>query len=330
MIQLVLALAFLALTFVSVHASPFLHRRIAQVTIDAVTPWENACDAAGGGQQCNPMAVAAAATLLAAAGNCDQQNAADKMVDLSKTLGSSQMLSLAQIFTQQSRNTPNSLAVPYCDQAPANPELDGLYQCQYIGANLAKFVGGLTPGSPGTIPFNQATVNPPGSCPAHPGGPIAAGSQLVSITTDPNAPSGASSGSGKSTPAASISAGTAPAPNSTPAPTNPTATAPSNVSAVSSATSGIRLANGQAAQKMNAFFATLTPNSSCTGGQNACIGSNFAQCVDGKFVMQSCGASLTCVALPLVNSMGTSTTCDTESDDLTRLAASGVSGGLTG
>ena len=121
MIQLVFA--FLALTLVSVHASPFLHKRIAQVTIDAVTPWENACvrstvlfifqpfpeplcqDAAGGGQQCNPIAVSAAATLLAAAGNCDQQNAADKMVDLSKTLGSAQMLSLAQIFTQQPRNT---------------------------------------------------------------------------------------------------------------------------------------------------------------------------------------------------------------------------------
>jgi hypothetical protein len=320
MIQLVFAFL-----LVSVHASPFLHKRIAQVTIDAVTPWENACDAAGGGQQCNPIAVSAAATLLAAAGNCGQQNAADKMVDLSKTLGSARMLSLAQIFIQQPRNTPNSVAVPYCDQPPANPELDGLYQCQYIGANLAEFVGGLTLGMPGTIPFNQATVSPPGSCPAHPQGPITAGSQLVSIITNPpNAPSGAPSDSGNSTPAAPSSAG------SSPAPTSRTTSAPSNVAIASSATSGFQLANGQAAQKLNAYFATLTPNSACTQGQNACVNNNFAQCIEGKFVLQPCGASSVCVALPLVNSMGTSTTCDTESDALTRISNTGVDGGLTG
>lgn len=327
MIQLVFA--FLVLTLVSVHASPFLHKRIAQVTIDAVTPWETACTEAGGGQQCNPIAVAAAATLLAAAGNCAQQDAADKMVDLSKTLGSAQMLSLAQVFVQQPRNTPNSVAVPYCDQAPANAELNGLYQCQYIGANLAEFVGGLTIGMPGTTPFKQAAVSPPGSCPAHSEGPIPAGSQLVSITTDPNAPT--PSGSGNSTPAGASSAG------SSPAPTSPTTSAPSNVATVSSnvvtassATSGFQVLNGQAAQKLNAYFATLTPNSACTEGQNACVNNNFAQCIEGKFVLQPCGASSVCVALPLVNSMGTSTTCDTESDALTRFSNSGVSGGLTG
>ena len=38
-----LALAFVALTLASVHASPILEKRIAQVIIDAVEPWENAC-----------------------------------------------------------------------------------------------------------------------------------------------------------------------------------------------------------------------------------------------------------------------------------------------
>ena len=109
---------------------------------------------------------------------------------------------------------------------------------------------------PGTIPFNQAAVSPPGSCPAHPEGPITAGSQLVSITTNPNAPS--PSGSGNSRPAPT-SAG------SRPAPTSPTRSAASNVAIASSATSGFQLANGQAAQKLNAYFATLTPNSACTG-----------------------------------------------------------------
>jgi hypothetical protein len=217
------------------------------------------------------------------------------------------------------------VAVPYCDQPPANPELDGLFQCQYIGANLAEFVGGLTVGMPGTIPFNQAAVRPPGSCPAHPGGPITAGSQLVSITINPNAPGGAPLGSGNSTPAAPSSAG------SFPAPTSPTTSAPSNVAIASSASaSGFRLANGLAAQKLNAYFATLTPTSACTEGQNACVNNDFAQCTGGNFVLQPCGASSICVALPLVNSVGTSTTCDTESDALTRIANTGVVGGLTG
>ena len=45
-------------------------------------------------------------TLLAAAGPCDQQNAADQMIDLAKQLkNDAQMIELAQIFSQQPRNT---------------------------------------------------------------------------------------------------------------------------------------------------------------------------------------------------------------------------------
>ena len=44
-------------------------------------------------------------TLLAAGGNCDQQNAADAMVDLAKQLdNNADMIRLAQIFVQQPRN----------------------------------------------------------------------------------------------------------------------------------------------------------------------------------------------------------------------------------
>ena len=68
--------------------------------------WEAACDAAGGGQQCNTVAVNAFGTLLAAAGPCDQQNAADTMVDLAKTLNNDpNMIKFAQIFVQQPRNS---------------------------------------------------------------------------------------------------------------------------------------------------------------------------------------------------------------------------------
>jgi hypothetical protein len=53
--------------------------------------------------------VAALSTLLAAAADCDQQDAADKMVDLAKTLNNdADMIRLAQIFVQQPRNTVRS------------------------------------------------------------------------------------------------------------------------------------------------------------------------------------------------------------------------------
>ena len=45
-------------------------------------------------------------TLLAAAGPCEQQDSADAMVDLAKTLNNdADMIKFAQIFAQQPRNT---------------------------------------------------------------------------------------------------------------------------------------------------------------------------------------------------------------------------------
>lgn len=90
------------------------------------------------------------------------------------------------------------------------------------------------------------------------------------------------------------------------------------------------LDNGKDAQALNAKFAGLSASSSCTPGENACVNGAFAQCVDGKFVLAPCAGGLTCVALPLVNSKGTSITCDTEADALTRISNTGATGGLNG
>ncbi|KAF8513826.1 hypothetical protein BU17DRAFT_94993 [Hysterangium stoloniferum] len=65
------------------------------------------------------------------------------------------------------------------------------------------------------------------------------------------------------------------------------------------------LSNGKSTQTLNKQFASLTTSSSCTAGQNACVNNQFAQCVDGKFVLTGCAGGLQCVALPLVNSPGT-------------------------
>jgi hypothetical protein len=326
----------------SVHGAP-IHKRIAQVISDSTTKWEAACDAAGGGTQCNQVAVASFGTLLAAPGPCEQQDAADNMVDLAKTLSNNaDMITFAQIFAQQPRNSPTSQSVPYCQSAPRNAELNGLFQCQFQGDNPTTFVGGIAVGGNGTIPFGMsAPVNPAGSCPANPSGPIADGSQLVDLTQNPGV--GGTTASNDTT-GGSNSTSTVATHSPTPSsgslnsncgedPTESTTMAASNAaaSAVFSSTGGnFKLANGQNAQKLNAQFATLTATSPCTGGTNACVDGAFAQCVGGTYVTQSCGSGLICAALPLVNSAGTSITCTTNSDALARIAATGAQGGLTG
>ncbi|KAN0138043.1 hypothetical protein V8E53_003932 [Lactarius tabidus] len=307
----------------SVTAAPaHLSKRIAQVISDSTKQWEAACDAAQGGSQCNTIAVNAFGALLAGAGPCDQQNGADTMMDLSKKLNSQDMIKSAQIFCQQPRNSPNSLSVVYCQQAPRNAELNGLFQCQFQGVDPNNFTNGQKVGAQGTIPFGQnSPLSPPGSCPANPSGPITAGAQLADLVSSPGVPS--SSGSGSDT-----GSSPAPSPSPTPAAKNKNANAvaadptpsPSGSPAPSPASSGFQAQNGKDAQQLNEQFKTLTADSPCTDGQSACINGDFAQCVGGKFVTSPCSGGTTCQALPLVNKPGTSVTCDTQADADTRIA----------
>ncbi|KLO20291.1 hypothetical protein SCHPADRAFT_38915 [Schizopora paradoxa] len=334
-------LAILAAT----HAAP-LEKRIAQTIADSTAKWEQACLAAGGGQQCNPQSQASFSTLLAAAGPCDQQNQGDAMIDLAKQLNNDpDMITLTQIFVQQPRNSPDSLSVPYCEQAPKNAELNGLFQCQFQGANLALFTGNVAVGGAGTIPFEQSSpLSPPGSCPANPAGPIAAGSQLTDITNDPGVGESTSSSSSTSSVASASSAASS---SDATVASSSSAAASSASSSASKSTNGAHehkghepsrhhlraaftLQNGLDAQQLNAQFETLTTASPCTDGTSACVNGQFAQCSGGKFALSSCSSGLQCVALPLVNSAGTSITCDTLADAEARITATGATGGLTG
>jgi hypothetical protein len=90
------------------------------------------------------------------------------------------------------------------------------------------------------------------------------------------------------------------------------------------------LQNGKEAQALNQKFQNLTTSSSCTSGEQACVQGQLAQCVNGKFVLEPCGSTLQCVALPLVLKPGTSITCDTQQDAETRIANTGATGGLVG
>ncbi|KAI0644309.1 hypothetical protein C8Q79DRAFT_140415 [Trametes meyenii] len=326
-----------------------LHKRIAQVIADSTAKWEKACLAAGGAEKCNPVSVTAFTTLLAAAGPCEQQDSADAMVDLAKTLNNdADMIKFAQIFAQQPRNTPNSVAVPYCQQAPKNTELNGLFQCQFQGANQQTFVGGLKVGDAGTIPFgHSAPLSPLGSCPANPNGPIADGSQLSDITQDPgldnvsggedDSSSDSSSGDdgSEATTTAEAATSTEAAATSTEAVAATTSSAAAASTTTAAASSGsssgsFQLQNGKDAQALNAKFASLTADSTCNEGDNACIDGAFAQCVGGKFVSLGCAATTKCFALPLVNKAGTSLACTTEDDASARIAAAGATGGIAG
>ncbi|KAJ3858623.1 hypothetical protein EV359DRAFT_52025, partial [Lentinula novae-zelandiae] len=85
------------------------------------------------------------------------------------------------------------------------------------------------------------------------------------------------------------------------------------------------LQNGRDAISLNAQYKTLSATSSCTSGENSCVTGKFAQCVNGKFVLQSCATGTICAAIPLDSpSTGTLTTCTTQSDLDNRLAATGA------
>lgn len=104
MVRLTVTFVFSALAC-TVAAAP-LNKRIAQVIADSTAKWEAACLAAGGGEKCNPISVTAFTTLLAAAGPCEQQDSADAMIDLAKTLNNDpDMIKFTQIFVQQPRNS---------------------------------------------------------------------------------------------------------------------------------------------------------------------------------------------------------------------------------
>jgi hypothetical protein len=84
------------------------------------------------------------------------------------------------------------------------------------------------------------------------------------------------------------------------------------------------LKNGQDAIALNNEFKGLTGNSPCNSGDNACVNGQFAQCEGSKFVLTPCPSGTVCAALPLVNTPGTSVSCDSQSDIDARIAASGA------
>ncbi|THU90745.1 hypothetical protein K435DRAFT_801766 [Dendrothele bispora CBS 962.96] len=99
---------------------------------------------------------------------------------------------------------------------------------------------------------------------------------------------------------------------------------PSPLNRFSARQDNVALQNGKDAIALNDKFKTLTADSPCQAGDQACINGGFAQCVNGKFVVQQCAGGTTCAALPLVNSAGTTIACTTQADIDQRIAATGA------
>ena len=105
---LLVALAALNLKQLALGLPTPLTPRIAQTADDTTQDWESACRTAGGGsERCRDLAVHTFPTILVAALPCDQQNAADNLVDFAKKLGNdtADMIRLSQLFAQQPRNS---------------------------------------------------------------------------------------------------------------------------------------------------------------------------------------------------------------------------------
>ncbi|KIJ51189.1 hypothetical protein M422DRAFT_43765 [Sphaerobolus stellatus SS14] len=288
----------------STNAAPTAHqKRIAQSISDSTTQWQKA----GGAEKCRDISLTAFTTLLAAGKNRDQQDSADAMIDLAKTLNNDpDMIRLAQIFVQQPRNASDSLQVPYCQTAPRNAELNGIFHCQFQGT----------------------VVNGKFSCRPALNTPVTDGVQLNTLVTSPG-----TAGSK----AAALAASAAPAPPllqlrpTTPlqSPLHPLLQFPP----LQLLLPQVRLRPPilrSLSSLLNAKFAGLTAGSSCNEGDQVCVAGGFAQCVARAFVSTPCAVGTQCFALPLVNKAGTSITCSTEADATARIAATGVSGGITG
>jgi len=83
--------------------------------------------------------------------------------------------------------------------------------------------------------------------------------------------------------------------------------------------------NGPAAEALNNQYASLTPDSSCTDGEDACVQGKFGHCYQGRYLTYSCPNDWECAAIPNEWSVGTTTTCDSISDINWRNQQAGIS-----
>jgi len=221
------------------------------------------------------------------------------------------------------------LNAQFASLTASSPCNDGDQAC--VSGGFAQCVGGkfaITPCAGGTQCFALPLVNKAGTSIACDTADDA--QSRIAATGAPGGLTGDSSASASSSTPASSSSST-PDPSGTVDMAAPISSdSDASPSGTESAVGDFHKQNGLDAQALNKKFLSLTASSSCTDGDNACVGGSFAQCVGGSFQTIACAGGTQCFALPLVNRAGTSITCDTPADAEARITAAGVLGGLTG
>ncbi|KAI9509604.1 hypothetical protein F5148DRAFT_735341 [Russula earlei] len=150
-----------------------LWRRAAQKDLSQVAKsWHDLCEQSGVtlDPKNNPCVVLGGhngiQALLARADACAQQVNADAMIDFAKQPGvknSQALIANAIAYRKHPRNALNQHGVTpstlFCEQAPRNPELQGIVNAQLPGVDPGLFgsptAGIVAFGAPGTCPFGQ-------------------------------------------------------------------------------------------------------------------------------------------------------------------------------
>lgn len=132
------------------------------------------------GQVCGVLSGAAITPLLAAQGECTQQDMADQIIDASRQFDAAtqaNMIALAKEYRQAEKNTPPDFTTNpptnrnsvFCQKAPKNAELDGLVQAQDPANDPNLFFDPASKASvkkgsqANTSPFGGSSASPPAS-----------------------------------------------------------------------------------------------------------------------------------------------------------------------
>ncbi|KAI8923051.1 hypothetical protein BC831DRAFT_473011, partial [Entophlyctis helioformis] len=272
--------------------------------------------------ECPTASGAAISTILANAGPCDQQDAADGFIDLANKgvtdpTKRARFIRLAQQFRVHERNSVPNPCSAICERPPRNAQLLGLRQDQDPACK-----------SPPAFPPQQAAAASANAAQVQ-SNLAAVGRAAVQTggTASPSSPPPPPAGNGGKN-AKTDTGGDKPKKDAKPATTagNPSKPASDGAGAGSGAGIGatpFRCQNGRDAQAGQQRASSLKAKASCAGqdGLVVCLADgSVGQCANGVFVSTPCAATLSCQVLPLRNRAGTSVACTTAADASARIA----------
>ncbi|KAJ1336359.1 hypothetical protein BSLG_007143 [Batrachochytrium salamandrivorans] len=264
--------------------------------------------------ECATASGASISTILANAGTCDQQDAADNFINLANQGVTdpdkkARFIALAQMFLAHERNSVPDPCSKICPRPPVNPQLLNIFPAQDPAYNQ----GDGTPAPDQTNCSNGSTPNKRSrkgrkgkkggdeAC-APTGNGNAGDDQSQKDNQEKNknqkankGKKGKKGGKGKKGKKGGKGGKTA-----------------DNKGNGKTESSNFQCENGKLAQSADL---SRSAGGSCTDGETICLSNgDFGQCDNGALVATTCGATLSCQVLPLLKKAGTSATCSTDSD----------------